>query len=62
MPEPRKLRVRFMASFETDIEVADGQSIADAVSDIEINTNDYLVDTFEVMQVFNEQGQEVDFP
>jgi predicted RNA-binding Zn-ribbon protein involved in translation (DUF1610 family) len=58
---PRELTVRFTATFEAKITVEDGESIADAVNDVDIpeSSSKYVPDTFEVESVKDEKGETV---
>ena len=59
----KTFKVKFTAQFETTIELVDGQSLTDAVVDLNIPEDDetkYVEHTFEVDSVKNSVGVEVD--
>ena len=59
-----KLEVVYTVKFVTTIEVQDGQSIQDALNDIDVPEGSgsyYKEKSFEVLDVFDEQGNDVDF-
>ena len=61
----RKLKVRWTATYETEINVvfpADREEIGDEISGIDIPesaTSTYVTDTFKVEKVTDEDGEEV---
>lgn len=61
----RKLRVRFSASFDVMVNVEEGDSISDAVNDVDIPElagTHYVPDSFDVIRVTDEETKaEVDW-
>jgi hypothetical protein len=59
----KKYTVEFTATFRATVELQDGESLADAVTNINIPESEgveYITDTFDVESVEDEKGNYVD--
>lgn len=58
-----KYKLRFQVAYDVEINLEEGQELADVVSNTNIPEDDettYVADTFEVLSLYDDKGKAVD--